>query len=38
MKKIMAKINKTKMWFFEKINKNNKTLTRHIKEKRREFK
>ena len=33
MKKIMAKINKTKRWFFEKINKNNKPFARHIKEK-----
>ena len=34
MKKIIAKINKTKRWFFEKINKKeNKILARHIKEK-----
>ena len=39
MKKIIAKINKTKRWFFEKINKKeNKILARHIKEKRRELK
>ena len=35
MKKIIAKINKTKSWFFEKINKIDKPLlTRHIKKKR----
>ena len=33
MKKI-AKINKTKSWFFEKINKVNKPLARLIKKKR----
>ena len=33
-KKTMAKINKTKSWFFEKINKINKTLARLIKKKR----
>ena len=30
----MAKINKTKSWFFEKINKINKPLARLIKKKR----
>ena len=30
----MAKINKTKSWFFEKINKIDKTLARLIKKKR----
>ena len=34
MKKTMAKINKTKSWFFEKINKINKPLARFIKKKR----
>ena len=34
MKKTIAKINKTKSWFFEKINKINKPLARHIKKKR----
>ena len=34
MKKIIAKINKTKIWFFEKINKIDKPLARLIKEKR----
>ena len=33
-KKTIAKINKTKSWFFEKINKINKTLARLIKKKR----
>ena len=32
-KKIIAKINKTKSWFFEKINKIDKTLARLIKKK-----
>ena len=32
-KKNMAKINKTKSWFFEKINKIDKALARVIKEK-----
>ena len=31
----IAKINKTKSWFFEKINKIDKPLARLIKEKRR---
>ena len=30
---MIAKINKTKSWFFEKINKIDKPLTRLIKEK-----
>ena len=34
MKEMMAKINKTKSRFFEKINKIDKTLTRLIKKKR----
>ena len=34
MKKTMAKINKTKSWFFEKINKIDKPLHRLIKKKR----
>ena len=34
MKKIMAKINKTKSWFFEKINKIDKPLARLIRKKR----
>ena len=33
-KKTIAKINKTKSWFFEKINKTDKPLTRLIKKKR----
>ena len=33
MKKMIAKINKTKSWFFEKINKIDKALARHIKKK-----
>ena len=33
-KEIIAKINKTKSWFFEKINKIDKPLARLIKEKR----
>ena len=33
MKKTIAKINKTKSWFFEKINKIDKTLARLIKKK-----
>ena len=32
-KKNIAKINKTKSWFFEKINKIDKALARVIKEK-----
>ena len=35
VKKTVAKINKTKSWFFEKINKIDKPLTRLIKKKRR---
>ena len=34
MKKTIAKINKTKSWFFENINKINKPLARLIKKKR----
>ena len=34
MKDTIVKINKTKSWFFEKINKINKPLARFIKEKR----
>ena len=33
-KETIAKINKTKSWFFEKINKIDKPLARLIKEKR----
>ena len=34
MKKTIAKINETKSWFFEKINKIEKPLARLIKKKR----
>ena len=34
MKETIAKINKTKSWFFEKKNKINKPLARLIKKKR----
>ena len=34
MKETIAKINKTKSWFFEKINKTDKPVTRLIKKKR----
>ena len=34
MKEIIVKINKTKTWFFEKINKIDKHLSRLIKKKR----
>ena len=34
MKETIAKINKTKSWFFEKINKIEKPLARLMKEKR----
>ena len=34
MKEMIAKINKTKSWFFEMINKIDKTLARLIKKKR----
>ena len=34
MKETIAKINKTKSWFLEKINKMDKPLTRLIKKKR----
>ena len=33
MKEIIAKINKAKSWFFEKINKTEKPLARLIKKK-----
>ena len=33
-KKTIAKINKTKSWFFEKINKTDKPLAKLIKKKR----
>ena len=36
MKETIVKINKTKSWFFEKINKINKPLARLIKKKREE--
>ena len=35
-KETIAKINKTKSWFFEKINKIDKPLARHFKKKREE--
>ena len=35
MKKTIVKINKTKSWFFQKINKIDKLLARLIKKKRR---
>ena len=38
MKKIIAKINETKSWFFEKMNKIYKTSARLIKEKNRGLK
>ena len=34
MKKTIAKINETKRWFFEKMNKTDKALVRFIKKKR----
>ena len=36
MKETIAKINKTKSWFFEKMNKIDKFLTKIIKKKKRE--
>ena len=36
MKEITVKINKTKIWFFEKINKIDKPLARLIKKRKRE--
>ena len=36
MKETIVKINKTKSWFFEKINKIDKPLVRLIKKKKRE--
>ena len=38
MKKTMARINETKSWFFEKINKTEKPFTRLIKRKGRKLK
>ena len=38
MKETIAKINKTKSWFFEKINKIDKPLARLIKKKRKRLK
>ena len=38
MKETIVKINKTKRWFFEKINKIDKPLARLIKKKRVEIK
>ena len=38
MKEILTKINKTKIWFFEKINKIDKPLARLIKKKGRKIK
>ena len=38
MKETIAKINKTKSWFFEKINKIDKPLARLIKEEGRKIK
>ena len=38
MKETVAKINKTKTWFFEKINKIDKQLATLIKKKRRRLK
>ena len=38
MKETIVKINKTKNWFFEKMNKIDKPLTRLIKKKERRIK
>ena len=38
MKETIVKINKTKSWFFEMINKIDKTLARLIKKKKRRIK
>ena len=38
MKETIVKINKTKSWFFEKINKIDKPLARFIKKKERRIK
>ena len=38
MKETIVKINKTKIWFFEKINKIDKPLARFIKKKRERIK
>ena len=35
MKETVVKVNKTKSWFFEKVNKLDKSLARLIKKKRR---
>ena len=35
MKETVVKVNKTKSWFFEKVNKFDKSLARLIKKKRR---
>ena len=37
MKETIVKINKTKSWFFEKINKMDKPLARHIKKNREKY-
>ena len=37
MKETIVKINKTKRWFFEKINKIDKSLARLIKKKREKY-
>ena len=37
MKETIVKINKTKSWFFEKLNKIDKPLARLIKEKREKY-
>ena len=38
MKETIAKINKTKSWFFEKMNKIDNPLARLVKEKRKRLK
>ena len=38
MMETIAKINKTKSWFFEKINKTDKPLDRYIKKKKKKKK
>ena len=38
MKETIVKMNKTKSWFFENINKIGKPLARHIREKERRIK
>ena len=37
MKETLVRINKTKSWFFEKLNKMDKPLARLIKEKREKY-